>query len=164
MSLKFTFGGSPADQHSHGDQHDHGAATPGIPLPFDVTPATSLSSSSVLELRVTRRDDLIVCEGVSGDGVTYGRAQKAVSDDLVSTTAAAVRSVLARAGAELPEPLISSVTAVIIDGVGGDSEDVAVLRALDLEVDIVADPPTTVSEALQARTGLSAGTPIRLSA
>lgn len=158
MSLKFTFGGGASNQH------DHGSESPGIPLPFNVTPATSLSSSSVLELHVTRVGDALVCEGVSGDGVTYGRSQKSLVDGELSTLAATLRSVLARTGAELPEPLITSVTAVVLKSIGGDTDDAAVLRALDLEVDESADQPSTVSEALQARTGLNMGTPIRFAA
>lgn len=171
MSLKFTFGGSSPDHHDHG----HDGETPGIPLPFDVTAKAPVAgTSSVLELQVRQTATAVECTAVSGDGVTYARAEKALAAAdtgaadgsatdaspaaSVEAVAAAVRSAIARAGAELPEPLIDAVTAVVVDLDGGAD----VLRALGLEVGEQADPPTQTSEALRARTGIAAGTPVRL--
>lgn len=155
MSLKFTFGGAtPAGA----DHHEHTPATPGIPLPFAGAASRSTSSSSELELRVTLDDTAAHCAGVSGDGVTYAQASRALTGSSPAAVAAAVRSVLARTGAELPEPLIESVTAVTL-ALGG--AEAAALAELGLTVDAGADPLAVVDDALQARTGLTTGTPIR---
>ena len=147
MDLKFTFGASN-------------------PLPLTAEGAGSASASgpgsSVLELRVTLADGEAVCEGVSGDGASYARATKRVADDGSSTLAAAVRSVLARAGAELPEPLLGSVTGVVLSLGGADAQVLADLGLVVAPGASPSDPVSAIDEALQARTGLSAGTPIHI--
>ena len=100
----------------------------------------------------------VVCEALSGDGVSYARAEKALRDRSPAGVAAAVRSALARAGAELPEPLIESVTDVVLEL--GEHE-AAVLAELGLAADPDSDPLAAIDTALQARTGIAAGTPIR---
>ncbi|CAG7622771.1 hypothetical protein ACFPZL_10895 [Leucobacter soli] len=147
MDLKFSFGASN-------------------PLPLTTEGAGSASpgpGSSRLSLRVTLGDfpGQVVCEALSGDGVSYARAEKIAADP--AALAAAVRSAIARAGAELPEPLIESVTEIELALGGAEAE---VLVGLGLALGQNADPTgpiSSVDEALQARTGVSAGTPIRLS-
>lgn len=144
MDLKFTFGASN-------------------PLPLSSTGAGSASSpgpgSSVLELRVSLQPDgsLMRCEGVSADGVIYASAEKKISAEDPTTLAAAFRSVIARCGAELPEPLIGSVSAIALD-FGGREADALV--QLGLMVSPTAPALAQVDESLQARTGINAGTPI----
>lgn len=149
MDLKFSFGASnPLPLANSGA----GAPGPG-----------SGPGSNVLELQVSLSVDkqALLCEGLSGDGVSYAKAQKALAQHDPATLAAALRSVLARAGAELPEPLISSVTAVVL-AIGGDEAEV--LSDLGLAVTPGATQIATVDDALQARTGITAGTPIRTAA
>ncbi len=147
MDLKFTFGASN-------------------PLPLSSTGAGSASSpgpgSSVLELRVSLRpdDSLMRCEGVSADGVIYASAEKKISAEDPTGLAAALRSVVARCGAELPEPLIGSVSAIAVD-LGGSEADA--LGELGLMVSPNAPILAQVNESFQARTGITAGTPIRRS-
>jgi len=143
MDLKFSFGASN-------------------PLPLSAEGAGSASSgpgSSVLELHVTLQPGgtLISCAGVSADGVTYARAEKQVAGSDAASLAQAVRSVLARGGAELPEPLLGSVSAVSVS-LGG--REVEVLGEMGLSVSAGAQALAQVDEALQARTGITAGTPI----
>jgi hypothetical protein len=144
MDLKFSFGASN-------------------PLPLSAEGAGSASAgllgagSSVLELRVTLHDTELVCEGVSGDGGSYAKAQKSVVGDDPASLAAALRSVLARGGAELPEPLLESVSAVVIDLGGREAE---ALEHLGLAVSPGTQLLAQVDASLQARTGISAGTPI----
>ena len=145
MDLKFSFGASN-------------------PLPLSAEGAGSASAggaSSVLELHVTLvpEESLICCSGVSLDGVSYASASKQFSDENLATLAAAVRSVLARGGAELPEPLLTSVSSVALS-LGGREADV--LEALKLAVSPSSPVLAQVDEALQARTGIAAGTPIRV--
>ena len=148
MDLKFSFGGASPDQH------DHGGAPSGIPLPF-AGAATSLTpASTVLEVRVTLAGEAVVAEALSGNGVTYARAARSTVDLSPAGLAAAARSAIARAGAELGDRLVGTVSAVVL-ALGEHTG--AVLQQLELDA---ADP--AVSEALQARTGISAGTPIRL--
>lgn len=163
MDLKFTFGGgTPAAEHTHG------AESPGIPLPFAGATQQPTSASSVLELRVSIGADdegagAVRCEAVSGDGATYGKAEKAVHGEASpALLAAAARSVIARAGAELPEPLLGSVSSLTLSFGGAEA---AVLQELGLLVEPSLDPQAPVSAvdaALQARTGILAGTPIRV--
>lgn len=152
MDLKFSFGASnPLPLATDGA----GSAS----LPISTAPA---STSSALELRVSltgATPALAVCEAISGDGVSYARAEKSVQDPVSSTDiAAAVRSALARAGAELPEQLLGSVTGVRLDL---DGREIEVLAKLGIPVASGVDSLAAVDEALQARTGLAAGTPIR---
>ena len=166
MDLKFTFNGSSHDQGDSG--HDHGGhgqegATSGIPLPFAGATATG-STSSTLELRVSldAAGGAVACEAFSGDGVAYARAEKAVQEGGPVELAAATRSAIARCGAELPEPLIGSVTEVTF-ALGG--AEAAVLAALGLPLAQSMDPAASISavdEAMQARTGIAIGTPIRI--
>lgn len=121
----------------------------------------------MLELRVTRGagtgtgtdgdGSVLVCEALSGDGVSYARAEREFTES--AGLAAAVRSVLSRVGPEMPEPLLGSVTGVVLSLGGGEAE---ALAELGLAVDEAQDPPAAVNEALQARTGVAAGTPIRI--
>ena len=148
MDLKFSFGGASPDQH------DHDGAPSGIPLPF-AGAATSLTpASTVLEVRVTLAGEAVVAEALSGNGVSYARAARSTVDLSPASLAAAARSAIARAGAELGDRLVVTVSAVVL-ALGEHTG--AVLQQLELDA---ADP--AVSEALQARTGISAGTPIRL--
>ena len=145
MDLKFSFGASnPLPLSAEGA----GSASPG-------------ATSSVLELHVTLVDGArLRCEGVSLDGVSYASAEKQTTsgEDPVALSAA-LRSVLARCGAELPEPLIDSVSAIALSLEGREA---AALEALGLPVSPSASVLAQVDEALQARTGIAAGTPIRV--
>ncbi len=148
MDLKFSFGASN-------------------PLPLSSEGAGSASAgtgagSGVLELRVTLRSEeaLMRCEGVSADGVTYASAEKSVSGEDVFSLAATLRSVLARGGAELPEPLLGSVSVLAVSLGGREAE---VLDALGLSVSPGAAVLAQVDGELQSRTGIAAGTPIRVS-
>ncbi|MBK0422468.1 hypothetical protein JD292_10335 [Leucobacter sp. CSA2] len=150
MDLKFSFGGASPD-------HDHGGAPSGIPLPFDVAP---VSSSSELEL-VVRRDaaadgERIVAEAISGDGVTYARAEVPAAGDDAPALARAARSGMSRAVAELEGPLAEAITAVVLD-LGGSGSDVARELGMDPAVPVI-------TEALQRRIGVGAGTKVRLGA
>lgn len=179
MDLKFTLGGaSPArgrsdhgrghDDHGH-DGHDHGdhgraglaPGSAGIPLPFAGAAAGgTVSTSSALDLSVAFDEaaGMMSCEALSGDGVLYARSEKPVQGRDVPALAAAARSVLARTGAGLPEPLLGSVTGIVLALGGAESAVLAEFGiALGNGEDLVA-----VDEALQARTGISAGIPIRL--
>ncbi|MBL3687593.1 hypothetical protein D3248_11600 [Leucobacter zeae] len=151
MDLKFSFGGASPDHH------DHGGAPSGIPLPFSTAPATR---SSVLEVVVRRSGDApgaVVAEAISGDGVTYARAEVAAPETRdPQALARSVRSALSRAVAELEGPLAESVTAIALDL---DDSSADVLAALGI------DPAApAVDDALQRRIGVSAGTAIRLAA
>ena len=162
MDLKFTFNGSSHDRGQN--EHHHDDAHSGIPLPFaGASGSGPAAASNVLELRVSASGATVVCEGLSGDGVSYARAEKPVEDPAApAALAPAVRSVLARAGASLPEPLIESVTGIVL---ALDGAEAAVLAELGLPLLEQADPAAPISavdEALQARTGVAAGTPIRL--
>ena len=144
MDLKFSFGASnPLPLSAEGA----GSASPG-------------AASSVFELHVTLLDgSQLRCEGVSLDGVSYASAEKQVSsEEDPASLAATLRSVLARCGAELPEPLIDSVSGIALS-LGG--REAAALEALGLTVSLDAPVLAQVDETLQARTGLTAGTPIR---
>jgi len=152
MDLKFSFGGASPDHH------DHGGAPSGIPLPFTTAPATR---SSVLEAAVRRAGDgpdaTLVAEILSGDGVTYARAEVASpGDEDPATLARGVRSALSRAVAELDGPLAESVTAVVLDL--GDA-GAGILTELGIDAAAPAVDP-----AMQRRIGIAEGTPIRLSA
>lgn len=147
MDLKFTFGASN-------------------PLPLSAEGAGSASApgpgSSVLELRATLVHDgpLVRCEGVSADGVVYASAEKQAAGEDPASLAIALRSALARCGAELPEPLIGSVSAIAVDFGGAETE---ALSELGLLVSPGSPILAQVDAPLQARTGINAGTPIRRS-
>ncbi len=144
MDLKFSFGASnPLPLSAEGA----GSASPG-------------AASSVLELHVSLVDGArLRCEGVSLDGVSYASAEKQISsEEDPAALAAGLRSVLARCGAELPEPLIDSVSAIALS-LGG--REASTLEALGLAVSPQSPVLAQVDEALQARTGVAAGTPIR---
>ena len=147
MDLKFSFGGASPDHNDHGD------APSGIPLPFAGATSTPSSASSVLEMRVSRAEGAVIAEALSGDGVSYARATRSTTDTSPAGIAAAARSAIARAGAELGDPLLNSVSAIVL---ALDEASSAVLNELDL------DPASAqVNESLQARTGIAVGTPIR---
>lgn len=148
MDLKFSFGGASPDQHDHGD------APSVIPLPFAGAATSRTPSSTVLEVRVALAGDAVVAEALSGDGVSYAKASRSIVDLSPASIAAATRSAVARAGAELGDPLVTSVSAIVLT-FGAQSD--GVLRELELDS---ANP--AVSTSLQARTGIMAGTPIRL--
>ncbi|WP_336661000.1 hypothetical protein [Leucobacter sp. USHLN153] len=152
MDLKFSFGGASPDHH-HGDD---GGAPSGIPLPF--TTVASGSTSTVLEAQVRREGDLVIGEVVTGDGVTYARAEVPLAQTDAPSNAAlakSTRSALARSVAALEGPLAESVTAVVVSLGDVSREVVKALGITDLEA-------SAVSDALQARIGVAAGTPIRL--
>ena len=146
MDLKFTFGASN-------------------PLPLSTEGAGSASSlgagNGMCELRVTLNTDSgsLLCEGVSGDGVAYSSAEKKLAADDTASLAAALRSVLARGGAELPEPMLGSVSAIALALGGREAEALGELGLMVSPGNVVL---AQVDEPLQARTGISAGTPIRI--
>ncbi|MEJ6488948.1 hypothetical protein PQI23_04345 [Leucobacter sp. USCH14] len=150
MDLKFSFGGASPDHH-----HDDGGAPSGIPLPF--TTVAPGSNSTELEAIARRDGALVVGEVVTGDGVTYARAEVSLRDGTPDTAALskAARSALARAIATLEGPLAESVRSVVFS-LGGDSR--SVVQSLGI-ADL--DAPA-VDEALQRRIGVAAGTPIRI--
>lgn len=102
-------------------------------------------------------DATLVAEVLSGDGVTYARAEVAMpGGEDPAALARSVRSALSRAVAELDGPLAESVTAVVIDlGEAG--------AGILAELGIDAAAPA-VDSAMQRRIGIAEGTPIRLSA
>ena len=145
MDLKFSFGASN-------------------PLPLSNSGlGSTAANSSVLELHVSLAADTSTmrCEGRSGDGVSYATAEKHVAQLDPATLAAALRSVLARAGAELPEPLIDSVSAIVLTL---DGQEAAIVKDLGLAVAEGTAQLATVDATLQSRTGVAAGTPIRIAA
>ncbi|MCW2288208.1 hypothetical protein EDF60_0863 [Leucobacter luti] len=156
MDLKFTFGGAAPDQH------DHGAAPSGISLPITAKPVSLGPASSVLEISVRRAETALIAEAISGDGVTYARAEVALAagtapsgEPTPDTLAKAVRSAVSRVVAGLDGPLAESVTGLVLD-LGADAADV--LAALGM------DPAApTVDAALQRRAGIAMGTPVRIS-
>ncbi|MBL3700954.1 hypothetical protein [Leucobacter luti] len=168
MDLKFTFGGASPDHHDHGD------APSGVSLPLTAKPVSLGPTSSVLEITARRADSGIVAEAVSGDGVTYARAEVALpagpgadgadaadtdSADAGAQTAAAakaVRSAISRVIAGLDGPLADGVTGLVLD-LGADAAEV--LTALGI------DPAAPVVDAaLQRRAGIAMGTPVRIAA
>lgn len=171
MDLKFSLGGAAPDHH------DHGAAAPGIPLPF--AGATSLgqnfapmSNSSELDIvvRIERAETvaLVVGEAVTGDGVTYARGEVSCDPSAVDPSAPdlpalarAVRSAAARAVAGLEGPLALAITSVQLQ-LGRAPDGTGLGSAVLAELGVAADSPA-VSEALQARIGVNTGVPIRVS-
>ncbi|WP_053386408.1 hypothetical protein [Leucobacter japonicus] len=151
MDLKFSFGGASPDHH-HGDD---GGAPSGIPLPF--TTVAPGSTSTVLDASVRRDGALVIGEIITGDGVTYARAEvETAADADGAMIGKAVRSALARAVATLEGPLAESVTAVVID-LGPTGADALASLGIDTEQPVVTDQ-------LQSRIGIATGTPIRLAA
>ncbi|MFD5600056.1 hypothetical protein ACFWHR_08360 [Leucobacter sp. NPDC058333] len=161
MDLKFSFGGASPDHH-HGDD---GGAPSGIPLPFTTVSSGALgSTSTVLDASVRREGDLLVGEVVTGDGVTYARAEVALRSDAAGAAlpdtaalAKAARSALSRAVATLEGPLAESISAVVF-ALGDASRTTA--EALGVAV---TDAPV-VGDALQRRIGVAAHTPVRIGA
>lgn len=153
MDLKFSFGGASPDQH------DHGGAPSGIPLPFATKPLAS--TSSVLELRARLEDTEIVGEALSGDGVAYTTSRVALRSNDDASLAKAVRSAVSRAVAGLEAPMIDSISALVLDLSGKES---VVLAELGITADVTAKPVATVDAALQTRVGISSGTVIRFGA
>ncbi|MGW9021640.1 hypothetical protein ACWGOE_09180 [Leucobacter chromiiresistens] len=149
MDLKFSFGGASPDHH-----HDDGDAPSGIPLPF--TTKTPGSTSSELEATVRREGAQLVGEVVTGDGVTYARAEVPLRDAQpdAAALAKAARSALARAVAALEGPLAESVR-VVGFALGAGSRDAVEQLGIDPAV-------PAVDEALQRRIGVAAGTPVRI--
>lgn len=153
MNLKFTFTGSAESSHEHTTATSEHSS--GLPVPFAVgSSAPPVSMSSVLEMRVRVNDDAVLCVGVSGDGVEYSNAKVELAGRDLH---AAVRSVIARAGAGLPEPLIGSVSAIVLDLDGRESD---VVTAWGLTASEGSPQLASVDEHLQTRTGISVATPI----
>lgn len=150
MDLKFSFGGASPDQH------DHGGAPSGIPLPF-ATKALA-STSSVLELRARLDGDQVIGEALSGDGVAYTTSRVALQGTGTAPLAKATRSAISRAVAGLEAPMIESISALVLDLAGSEAD---VLTELGIAVDSAATPVATVDEKLQTRVGISVGTAIR---
>lgn len=158
MDLKFTFGGASPDHH------DHGGAPSGVSLPLTAKPISLSPPSTVLEIVVRREATALIAEAISGDGVTYGRAEvplapttdEAASAPDPAALAKGVRSAAARVVAELEGPMADSVTGLALE-LGDDTAEV--LSALGLDT---ASP--VVDAALQRRAGIAMGTPIRVSA
>ena len=112
-------------------------------------------ASSSLDIVLRRSDAKLVAEAISGDGVTYARAEVDTDTDAApETLAKAARSAVSRAVAELEGPMSDSVTAIVVD-LGTDS--VALITALGINL---ADP--VVDAALQRRSGIAMGTPVRV--
>ena len=175
MDLKFTFGGASPDQH------DHGGAPSGIPLPFAGAASTPVSTSSELDVFVrlvtSSEGATAIAEVVTGDGVTYTRSEVELSRprtvggqlpraedapiDAADTAALAraVRSAISRAVAGLEGPLAQSITAVKLDVPGA----AAVVAEIGADPAPISDPRAlgAVGDALQARLGITAGTPLR---
>ena len=176
MDLKFTFGGASPDQH------DHGGAPSGTPLPFAGAASTPVSTSSELDVFVrlvaSPEGSTAVAEVVTGDGVTYTRSEVELKRprgvggplpvesgetiDPADTEALtrAVRSAISRAVAGLEGPLAAAVTSIEVDVPGA----AAVVASLGAGPAPMGDRSVagTVTEALQARFGITAGTQIRL--
>ena len=149
MDLKFTFGGN--QPHEHSDT----AAGGGIPLPF----AGQVSSaSSVLRMVVTGDDTAVTATALSGDGVNYGSSTVDVADPSVEALARAVRSSVARAGAELNGPMLQSIIELTLDFTD-PTRAPAVLTVFGL-----SPAAAQVDEVLQTRTGLPAGIPVTIAA
>ncbi len=147
MSLKFTFGGASSDHH------DHGGAPSGVPtLPLAPAPAAGGDLTFVLTLDGAQ----VSGEARSGSGVAYATVSKPLPGPGAAAAASAIRSVLSRLEAELVEPLRTTAAAIDLVLAPGAGTGAAVLAELGVDP---ADP--AVDEALQARTGLPAGTPIR---
>lgn len=150
MSLKFTFGGSNPDTHDHSD----------TPSGATSLPLTSLQApgSGPLEFMLALDSAQVSGEARSGSGVAYATASKPVTEQDAAVFAGAIRSVLSRLEAELVEPLRGTATAIEIAIAPATG-----LNAAGLLSELGVDATTrAVGEALQARTGVSAGTPIRL--
>lgn len=149
MDLKFSFGGASPDHH------DHGGAPSGVSLPLSVKPVSLGPASSVLEIVLRRADPQLVAEAVSGDGVTYARAEvELAADPTPAVLAKATRSAISRAVAELDGPMSDSVTAIVLD-LGSDSAG--------LLTELGIDPAAPVVDAaLQRRAGIAMGTPVRI--
>ena len=176
MDLKFTFGGASPDQH------DHGGAPSGIPLPFAGAASAPVSTSNELDVCVRLATDTdrpsVVAEVITGDGVSYTRSEVELSRprsvggalpaaDAPEIDAAdidaltrAVRSAISRAVAALEGPLAQSITAIQLDVPNA----AAVVAGLGADPAPVSEPRTagTIGAALQARLGIGVGTPIRL--
>ena len=151
MDLKFSFGGASPDQH------DHGGAPSGIPLPFAGAASAPLSMSSQLDV-VVRLDSasgaaIVVAEVLSGDAVSYARAEVQADPQNGSAFAKAVRSAISRAVAGLEGPLAGAVSSIELQLAQGNE----VLAELGLP-----SISPTVDHALQARIGVPEGTPIRI--
>lgn len=151
MDLKFSFGGASPDHH------DHGGAPSGIPLPFAGASATQVSTSNELDVVVrvdaSGSEPLVVAEVITGDGVTYARGDVTVDPNDPAALARAARSAISRAVAGLEGPLATAITAVELQL----PEATALLEPLGVS----AESPS-VTEALQARIGVAAGTPFRI--
>ncbi|KIP53142.1 hypothetical protein [Leucobacter komagatae] len=166
MDLKFSFGGASPDQH------DHGGAPSGIPLPFAGVASSATSTSSELGIFVrlvtSPEGATAIAEVITGDGVTYTRSEVTLKRaqgvggplpidsgepiDPADTDAVmrAVRSAISRAVAALEGPLASAVTSIELDVPNADSI-----------IELLGVPASgTVDDALQARWGVSAGTPV----
>jgi hypothetical protein len=153
MSLKFTFGGGSPDHH------DHGSAPAGV-AELPLTPAPVGGGS--LEFALTLEDARISGEARSESGVAYATAGKAVTGQGAAAAAGAIRSVLSRLEAELVEPLRTTATSIelVLDA---DARARLGVDAAALLAELGADPAApAVDDALQARTGITAGTPIRI--
>lgn len=149
MDLKFTFGASnPLPLASEGA----GSAS----LPGGLGgPGAGMCE---LRVRLNTAERSLLCEGVSGDGVAYSSAEKKLAGEDIASLASALRSVIARGGAELPEPMLGSVSAISLQLDGREAE---ALTELGLMVSPGGAILAQIDEALQARTGITAGTPIR---
>lgn len=160
MDLKFTFGASsplPLSSAGAGSASAHGShGGPGAGL----SDGHGGPKTGMCELRVRLNADAetLLCEGVSGDGVAYSSAEKKLAGTDLASLATALRSVIARGGAELPDPMLGSVSAITLQ-LGGREE--AALNELGLMVSPGGAILAQIDEALQARTGITAGTPIR---
>lgn len=149
MSLKFSFGGAPggasADHHDH---HDAPSGATSLPL----TPAPA---GGPLTFALSLEPARVTGEARSG-GVAYATAAKPVNGEDPAAVAVAIRSVLSRLEAELVEPMRG--TAAAVELTADPALDLAaVLAGLGAEPSAPA-----VGDALQSRTGLAAGTPIRV--
>ena len=147
MDLKFTFAKSTppaADGQAGKAANLTGSGATQLPL-------NSASRNLFVEVLESAEDARAVA--VSGDGVNYGSAEK----PLGANPASAYRSVIARVIAEVGEPLSGSISALKLS----ISAYHALASAEEFQGGAFA-PDGTVSQALQLRTGLSAGTRVEL--
>lgn len=162
MDITFTFGSSNPLPLTPQGQNSGATGAEASTLELHVTRSVGKVRTGEIrtgEIRTGAIDgEVLACEGRSGDGVSYARAERALSSSDPAGLATALRSVLARAGAELPEPLLGTVTGIVLD-LGPDG--LPVLAELGIASG-AEHAGYVVDDALQARTGIAAGTRIRL--
>ncbi|QIM18244.1 hypothetical protein G7066_05505 [Leucobacter coleopterorum] len=112
----------------------------------------------MLEIQVRCTESAVFAEALSGDGVTYGRAEVEESARDPRALARAVQSAVARVVAELEGPLADSVTAIVLQ-LGGAEQHVADALGFEAAQDHAL---ALTTEAFQRRTGIASGRPVRV--